>query len=232
MRVVAGVTACNEERTIGPLLERLLGAHPGGLPIERVIVVSSACTDGTERIVEEARANDPRVELISEPVRRGKSAAINAVLAARPAHTDVTLISSADVLPESGAVEAIVDAFRDPRVGMAGGRPVPRNEGDALVDRMARLLWDLHHEVALRSPKLGEVIAFRSALVTGVDAASAVDESSIEALVREAGYTLRYLPEARIGNRGPATLGEWLSQRRRIAYGHAQLARGTGYAVS
>ncbi len=39
---------------------------------------------------------------------------------------------------------AIVAAFADPAVGMAGGRPVPQNEGRALLDRMARLMWHLH----------------------------------------------------------------------------------------
>ncbi len=232
MRVVAGVTACNEERTIGPLLEALLAARPAGAPIEEVIVLSSACTDRTDEIVRDAAARDGRVRLIAEPARRGKSAAINSILDARPAGTDVTLVSSADVLPAPGAVEAIVAAFEDPAVGMAGGRPVPRNEGNALVDRMARLMWHLHDRVARRSPKLGEVVAFRSELVARVDPESPVDEASIEAQVVAAGRALRYVPEAEIGNRGPSSLAEWMTQRRRIAYGHLWLGRRERYAVS
>lgn len=232
MRVVAGVTACNEERTIGPLLDSLLTARPFGEPIERITVVSSACRDRTEEIVREHAAREPRVVLISEPERRGKAAAINSFLASRPPGTDVTVIASADVLPEPGATEAIVAAFADPAVGMAGGRPVPRNEGGALLDRMARLMWHLHDCVARRSPKLGELVAVRSTLVDAVDAASPVDESSLESDVRARGGTLVYVPEAVIGNRGPSTFREWMSQRRRIAYGHLWLRRRTGYDVS
>ncbi|HEX7601970.1 MAG TPA: glycosyltransferase [Polyangiaceae bacterium] len=232
MRVVAGVMACNEEQTIGPLLEALLVSRPSGAPIERITVVSSACSDRTDEIVRAFSVGDPRVVLIAEPVRRGKVAAINSFLAARPSGTDVTLIASADVLPEPGATEAIVAAFADPAVGMAGGRPVPRNEGDALLDRMARLMWHLHDCVARRSPKLGEFVAVRSALVESLDAASPVDESSLEAAVREQGGRLVYVPEATVGNRGPATLREWMSQRRRIAFGHLWLRRRTGYSVS
>jgi biofilm PGA synthesis N-glycosyltransferase PgaC len=232
MRVVAGVTACNEERTVGPLVEMLLASRPSGVPIEQITVVSSACRDRTDEIVRTLSARDPRVVLIAEPERRGKVAAINTFLATRPPGTDVTIIASADVLPESGATEAIVAAFEDPAVGMAGGRPVPRNAGTALLDRMARLMWHLHDCVARRSPKLGEFVAVRSALVESLDVLSPVDESSLEAAVRERGGRLVYVPGAVVGNRGPATLREWMSQRRRIAFGYLWLRRRTGYSVS
>jgi cellulose synthase/poly-beta-1,6-N-acetylglucosamine synthase-like glycosyltransferase len=232
VRVVAGITALNEERTIGPLLDALLGAQPAGGPIERIIVVSSACRDRTDEIVREVSVRDPRVMLIAEPVRRGKAAAINTFLAARPPGSDVTLIASADILPFPGAVEAIVAAFADPEVGMAGGQPVPQNDASTLLDRMARLMWYLHDQMARRSPKLGELVAVRSSLVTSIDEESPVDEGSLEASIRGHGGRLVYVPEARIANRGPSTLREWMSQRRRIAFGHLWLRQRTGYSVS
>jgi len=232
MRVVAGITALNEERTIGPLLESLLAARPGGAPIERIVVVSSACRDRTDEIVRDFAAGDPRVSLIAEPERRGKAAAINTFLAVRPPGTDVTMIASADILPFPGATEAIVAAFADPAVGMVGGQPVPQNEGRSLTDRMARLMWHLHDQMARRSPKLGELVAIRSSLIAAIDPESPVDESSLEAAVREKGARLVYVPDARIANRGPSTLREWMSQRRRIAFGHLWLKQRTGYSVS
>ena len=232
MRIVAGITALNEERTIGPLLDVLLAARPVGAPIERIVVVSSACRDRTDEIVRDVSARDSRVTLIAEPVRRGKAAAINTFLAARPAGSDVTLIASADILPFPGAVEAIVAAFADPEVGMAGGQPVPQNDANTLLDRMARLMWYLHDQMARRSPKLGEFVAVRSSLITSIDEESPVDESSLEASIRAHGGRLVYVPEAQIANRGPSTLREWMSQRRRIAFGHLWLKRRTGYSVS
>jgi biofilm PGA synthesis N-glycosyltransferase PgaC len=232
MRVVAGVMACNEEQTIGPLLEALIAARPSSEPIERVIVVSSACRDHTDEIVRSFAEKDQRVVLVSEPERRGKAAAINTFLAARPPGTDVTLIASADTLPFPGTTEAIVAALEDPTAGMAGGQPVPQNEGSSLIDRMARLMWHLHDRMARRSPKLGEFVAVRSSLVNGIDEESPVDESSLEAAVCERGGRLVYVPDARIANRGPSTLREWMSQRRRIAFGHLWLKRRTGYSVS
>ncbi|HEX7600386.1 MAG TPA: glycosyltransferase, partial [Polyangiaceae bacterium] len=84
MRVVAGIMACNEEQTIGPLLEALLTSRPSGAPIEQITVVSSACRDRTDEIVRAFAVRDPRVVLIAESERRGKVAAINTFLATRP----------------------------------------------------------------------------------------------------------------------------------------------------
>ena len=230
--VVAGVTACNEERTIGPLLEALLSARPGGAPIAAVVVVSSACTDRTDGIVLELARRDPRVRLISEPVRRGKAAAINTFLAARPAGMGITVVASADILPAAGALESIVAAFDDPEVGMAGGRPVPSNRGHGLTARMSRLMWDLHHEAALLAPKLGELVAFRSELVEAIDEATPVDEALLEREVLAKGFRLRYVPDAVVSNLGASSLQEWLAQRRRIAAGHRWLEKKYGYSVS
>jgi cellulose synthase/poly-beta-1,6-N-acetylglucosamine synthase-like glycosyltransferase len=232
VRVVAGITACNEERTIGPLLESLLAARPGGTPIERIVVVSSACRDRTDDIVRSFAVRDAHIVLIAEPERRGKAAAINTILAARPPGTDVTLIASADILPFPGSTEAIVAVFADPHVGMAGGRPVPQNEGHSLLARMARLMWLLHDRMAMRSPKLGEFVAFRSELVSSIDPKSSVDESSLEAEVTSRGRRLIYVRDAPIANRGPTTYREWMLQRRHIAFGHLWLRRRTGYSVS
>jgi len=232
LRVVVGVTACNEERTIGPLLHALRDARPGGTPLEKIFVVSSACRDGTDELVRTHAASDPRVVLISEPVRRGKAAAINTYLSQRPPFTDISFVASADILPRAGAVEALVAAFSDPTVGMVGGRPIPQNVGGTLTARMARLMWELHHRAALNDPKLPEMIAFRSHLLDEIDPATPVDEALIELETIAAGFRLKYVPEAVIENFGPATLREWIIQRRRISAGHRWLERRRGYRVS
>lgn len=229
--VSVGVITCNEEATIGPLLEALSAAKSGDFDITEIIVVSAECRDQTDTIIRRLAASDPRIRLIIETKRRGKSAAINTFLAAR-SESDLTLLSSGDVLPAPDFLSRIVAAMSDPSVGMAGGRPVPLNSRRTLTGRMAHALWELHHEVALRSPKLGETIVFRSALVTSVPEESPVDEASIEQTMRDGGWKLRYVPEAIIENRGPDTLAEWFSQRKRIAFGHAWLKNSSGYAVS
>jgi hypothetical protein len=61
---------------------------------------------------------------------------------------------------------------------------------------------------------------------------TAVDEASIEPLIRGQGYRVRYVPQAVVYNKGPDTAEDFLRQRRRIYAGHLELERDLGYSVS
>ena len=230
MRFSIGITIHNEERNIGRLLDRLQGDGLEARGLIRVVVVSSGSTDGSDRIVADKAAGWPLLTLLTEPERRGKASAINRYLeAARD--SPLLVLMSGDVVPAPGATALLLDAFEDPEVGMAGGRPAPAGEPVRLVHHVARLQWDLHHEVSLRAPKLGEVVAFRNVL-DAIPADTAVDEAAIEAALTAKGYRFRYVAQAIITNKGPDTLADFLKQRRRIAAGHAHLRQTSGYRVS
>lgn len=233
MRLSVVVPAYNEERNIRRLLESLLAQRLASGALVEVVVVASGCTDATCAEVEAVRARDGRVRLIVQDARLGKAAAINAYLREREASAEVVIISSADILLQPGCLELLVRAFReDPQLGMCGGRPVPTNPRTTLMGRMVGFLWDLHHERALESPKLGELVAVRASLLRPLSVASAVDEASLEACITERGFRLGYVPEAVVTNRGPERLREYFSQRRRIAAGHYWLRDTAGYEVS
>jgi hypothetical protein len=93
------------------------------------------------------------------------------------------------------------------------------------------LLWDLHHEMNLVGFKAGEMIAFRK-VFERIPYDTAVDEASVEPLIRGQGYAVRYVPEAIVFNKGPESVGDFLRQRRRIYAGHLQMKEQLGYAVS
>jgi len=232
MKICAIVTTCNEEHTIGPLLSALAGARPGGESLQKIIVVSSACKDCTEEIVRRLATEDSKIELIAEPTRRGKAAAINTGIENLPPDCEVVLLSSGDVLPQPGAVEALCEPFEIEKIGMTGGQPHPVNNSGALLDQMAQLLWAMHHRVALLHPKLGEIIVARRKYFAPLPVETPVDEALIEARVIQDGAQLCYVPRAVIRNRGPASLREWMLQRRRIASGHVWLKKMTGYTVA
>jgi hypothetical protein len=160
-------------------------------------------------------------------------AAINAYLRMRDPRADVSVVCSADldVLPD--VIEKMVSFLRGhPDVGMVGARPVPNNDEQQFVGRMVRVLWELHHRVALHVPKMGEIVAFRAPLVEYVSELSVVDEASIEDIVRAKGYTLGYVPDAVVTNHGPETMHEYFEQRRRVARGHYWLDFAFGYQVA
>jgi len=223
-----GIMAYNEAANIGRLLEQVRGQQPAGATIVEIIVVASGCTDDTAAIVAGHAARDPRVTLLLQEHREGKASAINLFLAR--ASGEVLVLESGDTVPDDGAIEHLVAPFTDPRVGMTGARPVPVDPPDHFTGHCTQLLWNLHHAIALETPKLGELVAFRR-VVREIPADTAVDEASIEALVRAAGLDLRYVPEAVVRNKGPETVADLVRQRRRIAAGHRHLA-GRGYRVS
>jgi cellulose synthase/poly-beta-1,6-N-acetylglucosamine synthase-like glycosyltransferase len=223
-----GVMAYNEAANIGGLLDALIRQRSHRGRIDEIIVLSSGCTDETEAIVRKYEEVDPRVRLIRQSERQGKASAINLFLKA--AKSPIVILESADTRPEPDTIERLVAVFDDPEVGMAGARPVPVNDPKTFLGFAACLLWDLHHHIALRRPKMGELIAFRR-VFQRIPINSAVDEVSIEALIRGQGYQLRYVPSAIVRNRGPSTFGDFVRQRRRIFAGHLQVLSQHGYGV-
>jgi len=223
-----GVLAYNEEANIGKLLNALLTQKLLNVIIDKIVVVSSACTDRTNDICEDFAKKHDQIELIIEPDRNGKSAAINKFIKAT--NSPILVIESADTIPASNVIELFVSAFADQKIGMVGGMPVPENSEASFIGYSVNMLWRLHHQMALISPKLGEMVGFRR-VFDSIPAESAVDEASIEAIIREKKLDLKYIPEAIIHNKGPETLADFMSQRRRIAAGHLWLEEHQGYKV-
>jgi poly-beta-1,6-N-acetyl-D-glucosamine synthase len=228
IRCSLGVFAYNEAGNIIHLLDALCNQKLERVEIVEIIVVSSASKDGTDELVADYALKSPHIRLIRQPKREGKSSAINLFL--KEAVSDILVVISGDVIPAEDTIEKLVSSFSDPRIGATGGRPVPVNDPKTFMGYAVHLLWRLHHRMALISPKLGEMIAFRK-LMDAIPADSAVDEASIEAIVREHRLRLRYIPEAIIHNKGPLNLKDFVKQRRRIQNGHLWLIRKQHYKV-
>ena len=221
--------AYNEEANIAKAIEAILGQPARAGRIDELIVVASGCTDRTAEIVAAIARDDSRIQLIVQERRQGKASAINLFVAA--AQSPLLLMVSADVLVKEGTIETLLRHFQDPAVGMVGGHPIPVNDESTFLGYAVHLLWRLHDRLARESPKLGEIVAFRN-VVPSIPADTAVDEISIQALVTQLGYNLVYEPDAVVYNHGPATVSDFLRQRRRIHAGHLRVRRQQGYAAS
>jgi hypothetical protein len=220
--------AYNEEGNIGRALDSILRQDLAGKRVREVIVVASGCEDRTVAIVAGVAGRDPRVRLIEQPRREGKASAINLFIGA--AQCPVLVMVSADVMVEDGAFDGLLRHFEDPAVGMAGGHPVPVNGSGTFLGHAVHLQWRLHDRIARESPKLGEIVAFRN-VVPSIPLDTAVDELSIQALITQLGYRLVYEPRAVVYNRGPATVQDFLRQRRRIYAGHLRIREQQAYSA-
>ena len=224
-----GIMAYNEEANIGRTLDAVVSQRTARVSLTEIVVVASGCTDRTESIVQDWARRDPRIHLVVQPRREGKASATNSFLT--QAREKIVVLCSADLLPAADAIEELVAPFADPAVGMTTGRPVPVNDPGTFMGFAAHLLWDLHHQINLRTFKAGELIAFRK-IFAQIPFYTSVDEASIEPVIRGQGYEVRYVPMAVVYNKGPLTVADFLRQRRRIFAGHLAVRKTLGYTVS
>ena len=228
MKVSLGIFAYNEEKNIANLLEAVLGQKLSEVELEEIIVVASGCTDKTVEISQSFSVKDSRIRVLVQEKREGKFSAINLFL--KTAKNEILAIESADTLPSKDALERLIKPFEDPLVGMAGARPMPTNNESSFWGFASHFLWELHHQLSLAEPKMGELVAFRK--VFDKIPATAVDEAMIEAIVSSAGFKVVYAPDAIVYNKGPENLSDFLKQRRRNFCGHLALRKQLGHKVS
>mgnify|MGYP001008797217 CR=1 FL=1 len=229
INVSIGIFAYNEERNIGKTINSILKQKTEVAQIKEIFIISSGSSDRTNNIIRQALEKDKRLFFIEQLERQGKSSAIN--LFVRKANSPVLIVVSADVRLHTEAVEEITLPFLHENVGMVGAHPIPSNINQSEIGREGKLLWELHHQVSLKHPKCGEMIAFRK-VIRSIPPQSAVDEAAIEVLLRLIGYKVVYAPRAIVYNKVPETIKEFLDQRRRVYAGHQWISRTYNYNVS
>jgi cellulose synthase/poly-beta-1,6-N-acetylglucosamine synthase-like glycosyltransferase len=115
------VIAFDEAESIGAKIANTLALD---WPADRfeMIVASDASGDATDAIV--LAHPDPRVRLVRNPERGGKTA--TTALAVEAARGDVLVFSDATGVYDRGAIRALVTPLADPGVGAVSGRVVYR----------------------------------------------------------------------------------------------------------
>ena len=229
MKCSVGITAYNEEANIGQLLQAMLDQRLYGVEISEIIVVASGCRDRTIDIVQEYMAKEPRIKLVVQECREGKTSAVNLFL--QQAQEDICVLESGDTLPGENSVEKMVRMFEDPQVGMTGAQKVPVNATQHMIGYLSHLRLKLEHQLCLEIPRTGELIAFRK-VFDRIPPDVAMDEAFVEALIIKRGMQVRYAPDAVVFNMGPETLGDFVRQRRRNFAGHLYLKDKYSYKVS
>lgn len=217
MEASIGIMAYNEEKNIGNLLKELLKQKLDF--VKEIIVVNDGSEDKTAEIVKKFVCD--KVKLINLKKRCGKVNAINHFLKA--AKSKILILESADTILHKNAIKELLKEFKDPKIGIVGAQIVPINDGKSFVNFFGHFIYKLHHEIALKNPKFGELIAFRN--IIQELPMTAVDEECLAMLIEEKGYKLKYCPEAIVYNKQPTSVKELIIQRRRIHAGHISLKK-------
>jgi poly-beta-1,6-N-acetyl-D-glucosamine synthase len=228
IRCTVGVFAHNEAQNVRRALYALLAQQLHEVEIVEIIVIASGCTDGTVEVAEEVASRHDIVSVDVETTRKGKAAAIKRLTSM--ARGEIVVLVGADTLLSPTAIEHLLQPFKDRHIGMTGARVIPLNTPNNWLGFSVQMLWHVHHQLALRNPKLGELVAFRN--VVDVPEDTSTDEPAIEALITAKGYRLFYAPKAVVYNRGPENIQDFMRQRRRVFAGQARVAFRFGYRTS
>jgi len=129
-RVTVITAAYNEAAHIRATVENKL-AQDYPAELLDVIVVSDASADGTDDIVRAIAAQDPRVRLLRNETRSGKTTGLN--LAMPNARGEIVVFADANSIYRPDAIRQLVRNFADPGVGYVTGRMLYVNADGSLV---------------------------------------------------------------------------------------------------
>jgi cellulose synthase/poly-beta-1,6-N-acetylglucosamine synthase-like glycosyltransferase len=223
MQATIGMTAYNEEKNIGKLLEFLIN-EKFSFNLKEIIVVASGCTDKTEEIIKMFIKRNKKGKLIKEEVRKGKVSAVNIIL--KKAKGDVIIFVCADNLPKKDSINKLIKKFSNKMIGAISGRPIPMENKNTLFGYVSHLIWDMHHKVCIVNPKIsGELFAIRKKIVENIPYNIINDDGYMTAITRKKGYKIVYEKEAITYMTGKNSLLTHMRRRRRIARGYIQLKK-------
>lgn len=223
--ITVGIAAFNEERTIGKVLENLLSqVYPEAFEI----LIVGGGSDKTPDVIQGYAERFRNIRFIREKERRGKPVAINEIL--KSARGRIIVIVDGDVFPAKGAIMKILQPFKDAKVGATCGQIVPLNDRSRVLGFWAHFLcWAAHRKRLYDDQNdqffalSGSLCAFRRGIVKSIPVDSLADDAELGLLIRLKDYKIKYTSDAKVYIRYPQTLGDYLTQKRRIFAGFLQI---------
>ena len=185
-------------------------------------------TDGSSDDTNERLKAYPDVEIIFSPERKGKTAALNHGLSM--VKSDITIMTDANTMVNTGAIREIVRLMQDPKVACVAGekRVMARHEGQAAAEGEG-LYWKYESTLKRMDSELystmgaaGELNAIRTALYEPMPENALLDDFVMSMEMVDKGYKIAYSSDAYAMEYGSADLQEESKRKRRIAAGGLQ----------
>lgn len=227
------IAAYDAERTLPAALAGCRAQDFAGAV--EIVVVDDGSRDRTRELADAAG-----VRVVTQP-NSGPAAARNRGW--REARAPVVLFTDSDCVPRPDWVRRLAGAIDD-TYAVAGGSYGIANRGRPLAEA-------IQAEIAWRHSRLPESVEFAGSFNLGArrDALEAVggfdeafpapsgEDNDLSYRLRDAGYAIRFVPEALVDHHHPEELGRYLREQSRHGYWrvflygtHPARARGDGYA--
>lgn len=186
------------------------------------------CTDGSDDHTVELLSAYDDVTVLHEPERRGKTAALNRAM--QHISTPLVVFTDANTQLNPEAIEEIVAAFQDPKVGcVSGEKRIAVRTSDGVAAGGEGAYWKYESTLKRWDSELystmgaaGELFAIRRELFEPMDLNMLLDDFIMSMLIVKRGYRIAYVPTAYALETGSADLTEEQKRKRRIAAGGLQ----------
>jgi poly-beta-1,6-N-acetyl-D-glucosamine synthase len=223
------IPAYNEEAVIATSLRAAMAVD---YPELEILVLDDGSTDDTEAAARTAAADDPRVEVVPDPVNQGKADRLN--LGFRRARNELVVVTDADTHLHPLAIRLLVARLlRSPRFVAVAGAPHVTNRQNLLcalqVLEAATIIGLIRRTQAVArgvGTVAGVLSLFRRDAVLavgGFDARMATEDIDLSWRLLRAGWYTVYEPNALVGMEVPANLRALWAQRRRWARGQGEV---------
>lgn len=217
------IAAYNEQAVIARKLENSLALD---YPRHRlqILVAADGSDDRTPEIVHQYAERG--VELVYQPQRRGKMAAINRAIGA--ARGEIVVFSDANNLYEPSALRHLAAPFADPQVGAVSGAKIIL-DGDGALGESEGLYWKYESYIKEQETRLGsctgvagEILAVRRSLFQPPPEEIINDDFYLALQTIRQGYRVVYAPQARSFERVSPSAEDEITRRARINAGRYQ----------
>lgn len=217
------ICAYNEESVVE---EKMQNCHALSYPVGKLHVVW--CTDGSDDNTCKLLSEYDDVQILHQPERRGKTAALNRAM--NYVTTPIIVFTDANTKLCNNAIREMVRAFRDPKVGcVAGEKRIEVRSTDGAAAGGEGVYWRYESTLKRWDSELcstmgaaGELFAIRRELFRPMDLNMLLDDFIMSMLIVKDGYRIAYVPTAYAIESGSADLVEEQKRKRRIAAGGLQ----------
>ncbi len=218
------VAAYNEEDCIE---SKAINSLEQAYPSDRIeyLFITDGSTDRTNQVL----AAYPRIRVLYEPARRGKTAALNRVVG--EARNEILIFSDANTVLNPNATTEIVKHYASPKVGCVAGekKVLDTGEGQDRVGAGEGLYWkyesflkQLDSDFYSVVGAAGELFSLRRNLYEPIKEDVILDDFVISMKVALKGYRIVYEPGAYAMELPSFSMGDEQKRKVRIAAGGFQ----------
>lgn len=222
-RVCLFTTAYNESNYIAEKVKNLRALNYPKDKIQYLWI-----TDGSDDNTPSILKTYPEMEVQHLPERRGKIHAMNRGM--QFVDAPIVIFSDSNTMLGKNAVQIIVNAFNDPKIGcISGEKRIADLQADDAAGSGENLYWKFESWIKQMDSELnscvgaaGELFAIRTELFEPVENDTILDDFIISLRIALKGFRIAYTPDAYAIETASESVSEELKRKVRIAAGGLQ----------